>query len=131
MAWLGVTISTVGVTVVFVHEDLEFLRTTSEALTAANPKILPLIAHDRATFGGMLVCTGLVLLLTSLWGIGPARPWLWRTLLAAGFAGYLPAIGVHLAVGYTDGMHLLPAFLGLGTYLLSLALLKPHLFQRR
>jgi len=96
----GLVISTVGVTVVFVHEDLEFLRTTSEALTAANPKILPLIAHDRATFGGMLVCTGLVLLLTSLWGTGPARPWLWRTLMAAGFAGYLPAIGVHLAVGY-------------------------------
>lgn len=125
----GTVIAGFGVTTVFVHEDLEFMQTTAEHLAAANPRLLPLVAHDRATFGGMLVCTGLTLLLTSLWGIGPGRPWLWWTLFLAAFLGYLPAIGVHLAVGYTDGMHLLPAFLGLGTMLLALALLKPHLTQ--
>lgn len=122
----GLVISTVGVTSVFVHEDLEFLQATAEQLAAANPRLLPLVAHDRASFGGMLVCTGVVLLLTSLWGIGPGRPWLWWTLFVAAFVGYLPAIGVHFAVGYTDGMHLLPTFLGLGTMLLALALVKPH-----
>jgi dihydroorotate dehydrogenase len=123
----GLVISTVGVTGVFVPEDLEFMRTTTEQLTAANPRLLPLVAHDRATFGGMLVATGLTLLLAGLWGFRAGNSWLWWTLLAAGVAGYAPAIAVHFAVGYTNGMHLLPAFLGLGVYLLALALSRPYL----
>ena len=39
----------------------------------------------------------------------------------------MPAIAVHLAVGYTDGMHLLPAFLGFGAVMLALALAQPYL----
>ena len=123
----GLVISTVGVTVVFVHEDLEFMRTTSEYLTAANPRLVPLVAHDRATFGGMLVSSGVVLLLAALWGYRSGSGWLWWTLLTAGVLGYIPAIAVHLAVGYTDGMHLLPAFAGLGLHLLGLALSHPYL----
>lgn len=123
----GLVISTVGVTVVFVHEDLEFMQTTAEHLKAANPRLVPLVAHDRATFGGMLVSTGVVLLLTSLWGFRAGNGWLWWTLLPAGVLGYAPAIAVHIAVGYTDGMHLLPAFTGLGVFLLGLALSHPYL----
>ncbi len=123
----GLVISTVGVSGVFVPEDLEFMQTTAEQLAAASPRLLPLVAHDRATFGGMLVATGLVLLLACLWGFRAGNGWLWWTLLPAGVAGYAPAIAVHLAVGYTDGMHLLPAFLGLGVYLLALALAHPYL----
>src|SRR5207237_3665925 len=88
----GLVISTVGVTVVFVPEDLEFLRTTAEQLRAANPRLVPLVAHDRATFGGMLVSLGVVSLLAALWGFRAGNAWLWWTFLAAGFAGYLPAI---------------------------------------
>ncbi len=123
----GLVISSVGITVVFVHEDLEFLQTTAEHLTAANPRLVPLVAHDRATFGGTLVSTGVVLLLTALWGYRAGSGWLWWTLLPAGVLGYAPAIAVHLVVGYTDGMHLLPAFLGLGVFLLALALSRPYL----
>jgi hypothetical protein len=123
----GLVISTVGVTRVFVPEDLEFMRTTAQQLEAASPRLVPLVAHDRATFGGMLVATGLVLLLASLWGFRAGNAWLWWTLLAAGAAGYIPAIAVHLAVGYTDGMHLLPAFLGFGGMMLALALAQPYL----
>ena len=43
----GVVISTVGATHVFVHEDLDFMGTTAEALAAANPRLIPLIWHDR------------------------------------------------------------------------------------
>src|SRR5262249_48977942 len=63
----GLTISTIGVTNVFVPEDLAFMQTTAEALRSANPNLVPLVAHDRATFGGMLVSSGLVFLLTALW----------------------------------------------------------------
>lgn len=123
----GLVISAVGVTVVFVHEDLAFMQTTAEQLKAANPRLVPLVAHDRATFGGMLVSTGVVLLLTALWGYRAGSGWLWWTLLPAGVLGYLPAIAVHVVVGYTDGMHLLPAFVGLGVFLLGLALSRPYL----
>jgi hypothetical protein len=123
----GVVIGGFGMTVVFVPEDLAFMRTTSAALAEANPRLLPLIAHDRATFGGMLICFGVVQLLTCLWGIRANQPWLWRTMLVAGVAGYAPAIIVHYAVGYTDLGHLVPAFAGLTAYLAGLALLRPYM----
>src|SRR6185437_15832339 len=77
----GVVICGYGVTCVFVPEDLEFMQTTAEALKQANPNLLPLIAHDRATFGTQLVAAGLVLLLPALWGFRPASAWLWWTQL--------------------------------------------------
>jgi dihydroorotate dehydrogenase len=49
----GCVIAFVGTTQVFVHEDLDFMHTTAEALQTANPRLLPLVAHDRASFGGM------------------------------------------------------------------------------
>jgi dihydroorotate dehydrogenase len=118
----GVAISVIGVTQVFVLEDLAFMQTTPEALRTANPRLLPLVAHDRATFGGMLLAAGWVFLLPTLWGFRNGSAGLWWTLLSAGLAAYLPAIGVHYAVGYTELMHLLPAFAGLGIFLLGMAL---------
>jgi hypothetical protein len=47
----GVVISSVGMTTVFVPEDLEFMHTSAEELFGAHPRLVPLIAHDRATFG--------------------------------------------------------------------------------
>jgi hypothetical protein len=44
-----------GSTRVFVAEDLEFMGLTRGALDAINPRLVPLIAHDRAGFGGGLV----------------------------------------------------------------------------
>jgi hypothetical protein len=72
----GLAITAIGATSVFVPEDLEFLGTTAEALGSANPRLVPLIAHDRATFGGMLIAGGLVVLLTALWGFRPGDRWL-------------------------------------------------------
>ncbi len=123
----GATISVVGVTSVFVHEDLAFMRTTAEALASANPRLVPLVAHDRATFGGMLLAGGWAFLLPALWGFRNGSAWLWWTTLAAGLTGYSAAIGVHYAVGYTDPMHLLPAFSGLGVLLLGLGLSQSYL----
>jgi hypothetical protein len=123
----GVVIACVGVTRLFVPEDLEFMQTSAEALRAANPLLVPLIAHDRATFGGMLVSTGLVLLLPALWGFRPCSAWLWWTQLVAVVLAYAAALGVHLVVGYTDLFHLLPAYGGLAVFLLAMGLSYPFL----
>jgi hypothetical protein len=126
----GLMIATIGCTEVFVPEDLEFMGTTAEALRAANPRLVPLVAHDRATFGGMLLVSGLVLLLTSLWGFRQGSRWLWWAYLTSALPAYAAAIGVHLAVGYTSAMHLAPAFAGLALYGAALVLAQPYLCAR-
>jgi hypothetical protein len=123
----GLVISLIGVTQVFVPEDLAFMRTTREALEQANPRLLPLIAHDRATFGGMLIACGLVLLLPALWGFRPGSAWLWWTQLVAVLPAYAAALAVHLAVGYTDLHHLLPVYGGVLVFLLGEGLSYPLL----
>ena len=122
----GTVICGVGCTTVFVQEDLEFMDVCPSDLSLANPRLIPLIAHDRASFGGMLISTGVAVLLTSLWGLRQGTRWLWWTLLLAGLPAYGLAIGVHLAVGYTSGWHLVPAYGGLALLMLGLALLWSH-----
>ena len=73
----GLVISCVGMTSVFVAEDLEFMQTTVEELVGAHPRLIPLVAHDRATFGGMLIACGLATLLPALWGFARGERWLW------------------------------------------------------
>ena len=126
----GAAISVVGVSQVFVHEDLEFMHTTAGALLAANERIVPLVAHDRATFGGMLLASGWVFLLPALWGYRKGSAWLWWAFLIAGLAAYSAAIGVHCAVGYLSLKHLLPAFGGLTLFLLGLILSYPFLCRK-
>lgn len=126
----GATISVIGVTDVFVHEDLEFMRTTADALAAANPRLIPLIAHDRATLGGMLLASGWVFLLPALWGFRRGSSWLWWTTLVAGTIAYAAATAVHYAVGYLNVMHLLPAFGGFALMATGLLLSYPFLCRR-
>jgi hypothetical protein len=126
----GAIIIAVGSTQVFVHEDLEFMGTCIEALETLEPKLLALVAHDRATFGGMLIACGLTTLMATLWGFMAGRRWLWLTLLAAGTIGYVSTLIVHHGVGYTSFKHLLPAYVGLLWHWLSLALAGPYLLSK-
>lgn len=118
----GAVISAIGVTHVFVAEDLEFMRTTAGALAEASPRLVPLVAHDRATLGGMLLASGWVFLLPALWGFRNGSAWLWWTLLVAGSSAYAAALGIHCTVGYMSLFHLLPVFLGWAALLLGLGL---------
>jgi hypothetical protein len=127
----GCVIAVIGATHVFVHEDLEFMQTTAADLIAANPRLVPLVAHDRASFGGMLIASGLGLLLSSLWGFGEKRSWLWWMFLLAALPAYAAGIGVHFAVGYTNLWHLTPAFAGALLYAVALALGWPYLCQSK
>jgi dihydroorotate dehydrogenase len=129
LALAGCVIAGVGVTSVFVPEDLAFLKSTPGALGAITPRLIALVAHDRAGFGGALVSDGLALLLASLWGFQPGARWLWWTFVAAGVPGFVAAFGIHLAVGYTNLWHLAPAIAALVFYLLALTLSYPYLCQ--
>jgi hypothetical protein len=106
----GSTIATVGMTCVFVPQDLSFLKIDRAELDILNPRLVPLIAHDRAGFGGAVCCCGVVLA-----GV------VWRAtfdcaarqaIAIAGMLGFGSAILVHPAIGYNDLWHLAPAIGG-------------------
>lgn len=110
MAGGGLTILVVGMTCVFVPEDLAFMGITPAELETINPRLIPLIAHDRAGFGGAVLCCGLVAA-GCVWYGRPTKAW-WQTMAIAGIAGFGTAVGVHPAIGYNDWWHLLPACAG-------------------
>ena len=81
------------------------------------PALVPLIAHDRAGFGGGLGTIG-VLLLACAWYARPSRSF-HHAVIAAGGAGFGCAIGTHFLEGYTNPFHLAPAFAGAGLFAVS------------
>ncbi|MDQ8733267.1 hypothetical protein [Paenibacillus sp. LHD-38] len=125
----GLTISAVGISEVFVRTDLVYLDTTSIGLNESNARLIPLIAHDRAGFGGALLCAAIAILITALWGIQQGSRWLWWTLLLAGAPGFYAGLSVHLSIGYIDFWHLSPALFALLLYILGLILLYPYLIR--
>jgi hypothetical protein len=120
MVGAGLTILIIGATAVFVPQDLEFLRLTPADLSAIDPHLVPLIAHDRAGFGGGLATTG-VAVLCCAWCATPSRS-LWQALLAAGSIGFGAAVGIHLLVGYLDLTHVGPAIAGAAVFAVGIAL---------
>lgn len=116
----GSVIMYLGATEVFVAEDLGFMGVTRAALEAVNARLVPLIAHDRAGFGGGLTTTG-VLLLACAWHARPSRAF-HEAVLVAGAAGFGCAIGTHFVEGYLNPVHLAPAFAGAGLFAGSLVL---------
>ncbi|MCE9562765.1 MAG: hypothetical protein K8U57_12025 [Planctomycetes bacterium] len=125
----GATILTLGSTAVFVPEDLAFMGVSVAELRALNPQLVPLIAHDRAGFGGALLSAGVALTACVL--CGRPSPALFQTLALVGAAGFTPAIGVHMAIRYTDAFHLAPAVLGAALYVAGLALTYRAMHPRR
>lgn len=116
----GLTIMTVGMTRVFVPQDLEYMGITRDAISAINPHLVPLIAHDRAGFGGALFSFGIAMFACLRYG-RPSRA-LWQALTIAGLTGFGTAIGVHPAIGYLSFSHLGPAVLGCLVFATGLAL---------
>lgn len=120
----GAVILGIGMTRVFVRTDLEFLCATPAELMAFNDRLVAVVAHDRAALGGMLVAAGVAQGLATLWGLRRGRRWLWGALVALGVPAYAAAIGIHLDVGYTDPLHLAPAFAGAALWATGLALVR-------
>jgi dihydroorotate dehydrogenase len=119
----GLIIMLVGMTRVFVPTDLEYIGTTIAEIKGWNPRLIPLIAHDRAGFGGGLCSTGLTVMACLWCGARPGARSLWWSMLVAGLVGFATAIGVHPLVGYVSFAHLAPAYAGALAFLLGMRLL--------
>jgi hypothetical protein len=106
----GITIAVFGMTRVFVPSDLRFIGLDVGALNRISPSLIPVIAHDRAGFGGGLCSIGCLLLFMAR--CAELDRSLVEIVAVMGCTGFAGAIGVHFAVGYLDFFHLLPAFAG-------------------
>ena len=119
----GATILWVGVTDTFVPEDLRFMGLTALELRGLSDRLVPLLAHDRIGFGGAVTTMGVTTTLC-LWFGGPSRH-LFQAISLAGGVSLAAAIGVHLFVGYTDVVHLLPAVAAAADLLIGLLVVGP------
>ena len=126
----GATILSIGVSSVLVKEDLNFLCTTRASLSTLGTDLFGVVAHDRATLGGMLLSSGSAMLMLLLWCFRVGRKWVWQAVLLLGLPAYAAALGVHFWVGYIDWHHLAPAFAGLALWLAGLALSRQYLCAR-
>jgi hypothetical protein len=95
-------------------------RHPRDELRAINPRLVPLIAHDRAGFGGGL-CSAGVAMYFCVWCGRPSKS-LWQVLALSGTVGFACAILVHPAIGYTDFTHLAPAYAGALSYTVGMIL---------
>ncbi len=120
----GATILTLGTIVVFVPQDLIYIGFDRAALDALNPRLVPMIAHDRSGFGGGLLTVG-ILVIGCVWSSRWSRS-LWQALLVAGGIGFGAAIGIHGLVGYLDTSHVGPAAAGAIVFLLGMVLSRPR-----
>jgi hypothetical protein len=116
----GMTVMLFGMTRVFVPQDLSFMELGRNDLQNISPRLIPLIAHDRAGFGGA-ICTAGITVFFCVWCGAPSRS-LWQVLCLAGLVGFAAAIGIHPIVGYTNLFHLAPAILGALMFIAGLVL---------
>lgn len=108
----GIVMTIIGCTQVFVATDLAFMRTTTAQFALSYERLVPLVAHDRATLGGMLIANGITVWLSAQWGFRAGTAWLWRALAWGGNLAFGCAVAVHVVVGYGSPLHLAPAMLG-------------------
>jgi len=123
MVLAGCVIMILGSTIVFVPQDITYFGFTPAQLNAINPRLIPLIAHDRAGFGGGLAATGLCVFFV-MKNARLTRA-LWQALLLAGLTGFGCAIGIHYPMGYTSVSHLAPAWTGAIIYIVGIVCTRP------
>jgi hypothetical protein len=129
VALAGCEIFRIGTMETFVPEDLQFMGVAAEHLHATNPRLVPLIAHDRAGFGGAVLTACLTAFGCLLFT--PVQRALWQAMLVGGTVSLSAAIGVHFTVGYIDLWHLAPAAAGAIALVTGLALAFPAVRMRR
>ncbi|MBL9204597.1 MAG: hypothetical protein JNN01_05905 [Opitutaceae bacterium] len=127
----GGVILVIGMTHVFVGEDLSFLCLSAGEAQRLDSRLVGVVAHDRATLGGMLLASGTVSLLLVLWCFRRGAEWVGRAMMVLGLPAYAAALGVHFWVGYTDWRHLVPALAGCALWATGAMLSRGYLSARR
>src|SRR5262249_7170357 len=102
MIGAGFTIQAIVMTQVLVETDLKFMGLDREQLHSINSRLIPLVAHDRAGFGGGIATAG-ILLFACVWCAKPCRS-LWQGMLIGGIAGWGAGVGIHPIIGYDDAV---------------------------
>jgi dihydroorotate dehydrogenase len=126
----GVVISSIGATSVFVPTDISYLCMTPDALNEFNERLIPVIAHDRAGFGSALLSVGLLVLMLALWGIREGERWVWWTFTIGAIPAFAAGIATHFFIGYTDFIHLLPAYFALILYVVGVICTAPFMLKK-
>lgn len=116
----GIIISYIGITEVFVPTDITYICMPPEMLNAFNEKLISVIAHDRAGFGSALLSVGFLVLTLALWGFRQDEKWVWWTFFIGGIPAFAAGLSIHFAIEYTTFIHLLPAYIALGLYIVGL-----------
>lgn len=111
----GVVIAFTGMTSVFVATDLNYIGLTVPEICGVSDRLVPLIAHDRAGFGGGLLSIGIVVI--AIVRHAPATRSFKQVMMVSGAVGFATAIGVHFVIGYLDPLHIAPAIVGLAIFL--------------
>jgi hypothetical protein len=125
----GITIVAVGMTVVFVPQDLAFMHLGRAQLQAISPMLIPVIAHDRSGFGGGLLSAGLLIAIIAR--NAPLTRSFVEVIGIMGLCGFGAALGVHVAIGYLDFTHLAPAYAGLLLFAAGLGLCAAALSRQK
>lgn len=68
----GLTITGIGMSSVFVKEDLQYIALSRDEICEIAPPLVPIIAHDRAGFGGGLLSIGVIVILLAVHASPPA-----------------------------------------------------------
>ncbi|WP_108670643.1 dihydroorotate dehydrogenase [Peribacillus acanthi] len=118
----GMIITIIGMTYIFIPTDLLYLCMSAEQISFLNDRLIPVIAHDRAGFGSALISVGLLVLMISLWGFREGEKWVWNALFLGGLPAFISGISVHISIGYTSFVHLLPAYFACLLYIIGLIL---------
>ncbi|MBN9654306.1 dihydroorotate dehydrogenase [Halobacillus sp. GSS1] len=126
----GIIISYIGVTGVFIPTDITYLCMPPELIENFNDRLIPVIAHDRAGFGSALFSVGSLVLMSALWGYHQGKRWFWWMFLIGGVPAFAAGIFVHIMIGYTAFIHLLPAYIALLFYVGGLVLSYRYLMSK-
>jgi hypothetical protein len=118
LLFAGIAILFISITSVYVPEDLAFMALCGADIESFSERLTPVIAHDRSSFGGSLLTMGITLIL--IFRKLPLTYSLWQSLLLSGLSGFGAAIGIHYYIGYTDIVHLAPAWLGLIIFIIAI-----------
>ena len=121
----GLVILGIGVSHVFVPQDIHFIGMSSVRIDDISPQLVPLIAHDRAGFAGATSVVGLTTFFCLLFK-RPGRS-LTQAIGLAGVISLGATFAVHFAVGYRDLLHLVPPIMGAVILMVGIALIYPTL----